>query len=89
MNCPIPGKPCKFTIFTLPTNSDVLKSMLYFQQETCSVTDYCKMSIPLKEIYQNVGTQIEDLWQKTAIPTINHKSICEKIKTLFKQNKKF
>ena len=79
--CFVVGTPSTLSERVLPTASDMLRFILHVRYQNMPA-DGTKQNPSLNEVADVVAKQLEDLWCKASIPTMNLKKIKDKIKTL-------
>ena len=67
------GSLSLFPLNVLPTNSDVLKRLLYSKENLMTTTG--KKYIPVNEIVKPVIADLIVIWEKASIPTVSYDGI--------------
>ena len=83
---PIFGFPEPLPANCLPTNSDVLKSLLFYKDQ---LTQLCKTNkkVEISSFAQPVAHDLLEIWQKASIPTMTLIAVERRLKCLYEKAK--
>ena len=85
--CPVFGSFAEMPPSQLPTHFDVMRSFL-LMRHNMKPTEACKEP-SVSAISEVLTCKIEKLWQKSSIPIISHKRICDKIRLYHREVLRF
>ena len=81
---PIFGFPTALPTNYLPTNSDALKTLLFYKDQ---ISQSCERNqkIEISKFAQPVAHDLMEVWQKASIPTVKVAAVENKLKSLYEK----